>query len=321
MFESGIIMKFIDMHCDTISAIRGSRSKGTTIGLHNEKLAVTLNKLRSGNLILQNFALFVDKEEEENPYQAALEMITLFNEEMKEFQDYISQVTSYSQISENRRNHKISALLTLEEGDICQGEIEKLKEFYQYGIRMMTITWNYENELAFPNGSNKGLKKKGFEFVEEMERMGMIIDVSHLSDQGFWNVVGVTDKPFVASHSNARELCMHQRNLTDQMITCIANRGGVIGVNFYGKFLSSDERSTICKIVDHMKYLRNIGGADCIAIGSDFDGFQGTTEIEDCSSFALLEKELQKNKFTNSEIEKICYKNVLRVYKELMSKS
>lgn len=314
-------MKFIDMHCDTISAIRESRNKGIEIGLHNENLAVTLNKLRSGNIILQNFALFVDKEQEDNPYQAALEMIQLFNEEMKEFQEFISQVTSYSQITENRRYHKISALLTLEEGDICQGDKEKLKEFYQYGIRMMTITWNYENELAFPNGSTKGLKKKGFDFVEEMERIGIIIDVSHLSDLGFWNVASVTDKPFVASHSNARGVCMHQRNLTDEMITCIANRGGVIGVNFYGKFLSSDEMSTICRIVDHMKYLRNVGGIDCIAIGSDFDGFHGITEMEDCSSLSLLEKELQKNNFNNSEIEKICYKNVLRVYKELMSKS
>jgi membrane dipeptidase len=120
----GIIMKFIDMHCDTISAIRESRNKGMEIGLHNENLSVTLNKLRYGNVMLQNFALFVDKEAEENPYQAALEMIKLFYEEMKEFQEYISQVTSYSQIAENRRCHKISALLTLEEGGICQGEIE-----------------------------------------------------------------------------------------------------------------------------------------------------------------------------------------------------
>ena len=140
----------------------------------------------------------------------------------------------------------MSALLTIEEGGVCLGEIEKLREFYEAGARMLTLTWNYENELGHPaamqgdhwknyRANEKrplGLKERGFEFVAEMERLGMIVDVSHLSDDGFFDLCEHARKPFVASHSNSRAMCGHRRNLTDEMLRMLGDRGGVSGLNF-----------------------------------------------------------------------------------------
>ena len=145
----------------------------------------------------------------------------------------------------------MSALLTIEEGGVCQGELGFLRNFYRLGVRMMTLTWNYPNELAFPNkremqengcsrlvaDTENGLTETGVRFVREMERLGMIIDISHLNDAGIWDVFRHTKKPFVASHSNARAVASHARNLTDEMIRALAERGGVVGINYYSCFL------------------------------------------------------------------------------------
>ena len=148
----------------------------------------------------------------------------------------------------------------------------------------------------------------------------MIIDVSHLSDQGFWDIAKHTQKPFVASHSNARALCGHARNLTDDMIKTIADRGGVIGLNFYGLFLneSADDFSNVKRMAEHARHIINVGGSECLGLGSDFDGIDGRLEMEDCSQMEKLIAELEKQHFTIGEIEKIVYKNTLNVYKEML---
>ena len=151
----------------------------------------------------------------------------------------------------------------------------------------------------------------------------MIIDVSHLSDAGFWDVLHNTGKPFVASHSNARALCGHGRNLTDDMIKALAERGGVMGLNYFGMFLDSvraDGRcpSSVKRMAEHARYIINVGGVDCLGLGSDFDGIGGDLEMQDCSMLPMLEAELRKQGFHESEIEKIFYKNVLGLYKELL---
>ena len=159
--------------------------------------------------------------------------------EIEKNKDDIGIVYSYDDIIKNQKNNKMSALLSIEEGGACKGDLALLRNFYRLGVRMMTLTWNYENELSFPNGhfydekskERRGLKEKGFEFINEMERLGMIIDVSHLSDDGIYDVYNNTKNPFIASHSNARSICSHQRNLTDDMIKKIGERGGIIGVN------------------------------------------------------------------------------------------
>lgn len=249
----------------------------------------------------------------------------------------IGIVRSYRDIEDNWKKGKMSALLTIEEGGVCQGSLKFLRDFYRLGVRMMTLTWNFPNELGFPNKRERredgttcvvpdrsnGLTGTGIGFVEEMERLGMIIDVSHLNDAGIWDVFRHTKKPFVASHSNARAVASHPRNMTDDMIRELANRGGVMGINYYTCFLrdfGKDEAmvSRVSYMVEHMKHIRKVGGIGCLGLGSDFDGIECELEMKDASMVPMLADAMKREGFSQSDIEAVFYKNVLRVYREIL---
>ena len=154
-----------------------------------------------------------------------------------------------------------------------------------------------------------------------METLGIVPDVSHLSDDGFYDVADVTKKPFVASHSNCRALAPASRNLTDEMIRILAERGGVAGLNFYPGFLNrerTDQESRIACMCDHVEHMRNVGGIECVGIGTDFDGICGQLEIKDCTQMPLLFDALKKRGFSERELDQIAYKNVERVLKECL---
>lgn len=305
-------MHIADLHCDTISKLYRERQEGRTAELCENQFQVDVEKLRRGGCLFQNFALFVDKGKEKNPYLCAKGQLALFREQMQENQAFIRQAGSVSEIMQNQKEGLMSAVLTLEEGEICEGSLDKLEEFYRAGARMMTFTWNYDNSL----GGQGGLTELGIAFLAKMEELGMIADVSHLPDAGFWDVCRYAKKPFVASHSNARSLCAHKRNLTDGMIREIANCGGVIGINFYGLFLEDDapHKSSVARIADHILHMIQTGGMDCVALGSDFDGFCGETEVADYSRMELLDQELKKRGLPQSAREAVFYQNALRVY-------
>lgn len=323
-------MKIADMHCDTVYEIWKSRKSACPQHLRGNSLHIDIAKMKKSNYLLQNFAMFTDLRKVSDPYAHVMDLIDVFYEETGENKNDISVVKSYGEIIENERQGKISALLTIEEGGCCRGDIKNLEALYNRGARMMTLTWNYPNELADPNINNinieetgfynaRGLTGKGFLFIERMEELGMIIDVSHLSDKGFWDIAQNTKKPFAASHSNSRALCRHPRNLTDDMIKTIADRGGIIGLNFYGSFLDEAGRnSTAAKMAEHARHIINTGGSACLGLGSDFDGIGGELELQDCSQLTKLADELERQHFTSSQIEKIFYKNVMRFYKDML---
>ena len=324
-------MKTVDLHCDTLSEIRRRRKNGEEISFGKNNLHIDLEKLQQGNYLLQCFAIYVNLKKEENPLAAALEQADLFREIIAQYSSKIGQVKTWIDLEQNRNEGKISALLTLEEGGCCAGSLPVLRILYFLGVRIMTLTWNYENDLAWPNivpdtltgGMNcgaqteHGLKEKGFAFLEEMERLGILIDVSHLSDAGFFDVLKHTKKPFIASHSNARALCGHVRNLTDEMIRALADRGGVMGLNYFGAFLDPSDQaaSSVKKIAEHASYIRKVGGIGCLALGSDFDGISGELEMKNASFLPMLEAELGKQHFTEDEIDLIFRDNALRVLK------
>ena len=221
--------------------------------------------------------------------------------------------------------------MTLEEGEVCQGDIKKLEEFYDYGVRMMAMVWNFDNSLstsaskAAPvvprkySGSRPGLTETGIDFVERMEELGMIPDVSHMSDEGIEDLLQVAKKPFVASHSNARSLCLHQRNLTDDFLKRMGEKGCVIGANFFSKFLRKDAEFTeTAWIADHILYKVNAAGIESVGLGSDFDGIGCGLEMENCANMQTLAEMLRKRGMSEGQIERIFYKNVLRLYKELL---
>ena len=201
---------------------------------------------------------------------------------------------------------------------------------------MMTLTWNHKNELASPNriwqehgeaffepDTEHGLTEKGIEFVNEMEALGIIVDISHLSDAGIEDVFRYTKKPFVASHSNARTVASNPRNLTDDMIRRLSERGGVAGLNYCAAFLYDWKKGdTVLSRVEHMiahiKHMKQVGGIQCIGLGSDFDGIGGELEMKSPEDLPILEAAMKKAGFTESEIEAVFYKNVLRVYEEIL---
>ena len=327
-------MKFIDMHCDTISSIYLDRMGGEVKKLRENNGHVDRARLKKGGCLAQNFALFTILKKDPDPYGFARGACRLFKEELAENDDMIRQAVTVEEILRNDRDGRMSGVLTIEEGGICNGSTDVLRDFYREGVRMMTLTWNYENDLAYPNKvdmntgismpeTEHGLKKKGIEFVELMEEIGMAVDVSHLGDAGFWDVAEIMKKPFAASHSNARAIAGHTRNLTDEMIRTMAERGGVMGINYCPVFLDDREdggTSRISAMVRHIKHIRNVGGIECIGLGSDFDGISGTLEIDSPSAVHLLEEALYRNGFTQTEVEKIFYRNVLRFYGDVWKK-
>jgi membrane dipeptidase len=330
-------MKIADMHCDTISEIYNTLQEGKACGLAENDLHIDLNKMAKGDYLVQNFAMFVSIKSHVNPLEHCLKLIDEFYHQLSLNQDKIALALNYEDIVKNRNAGKMSAFLTIEEGGVTKGSLAHLRNFFRLGVRMLTLTWNYENGIGYPNfklvegekpdftrpNTELGLTEFGVEFIEEMERLGMIIDVSHLSDAGFYQVLKATSKPFVASHSNARAVCHHVRNITDDMIRKLAERGGVMGMNFCPSFLDSvhqdaDAVGSIAAVVDNIKHITSVGGYECIGLGSDFDGIPQHKELPDASYMPLLAEALSKEGFKENEIEAIFYRNVLRLYKEVL---
>ena len=321
-------MKVVDMHCDTIGELWKAEKAGKPISLRSNSLHMDLEKMQKGDYLLQNFAMFVFLGREKDPLVNVLEMIDVYNRAMAENADIIGPVLNYEDIEKNRAAGKLSGMLTIEEGAVLKGNPYVVRSLYQLGVRMLTLTWNFENEIGYPNTIVKakdydpsrhyGLKPEGIEIVREMNRVGMIVDVSHLGDDGFWDVVKYCDGPFVASHSNARAVCNHTRNMTDDMIRALADKGGVMGLNFCGDFLNPNGKSRVEDMVRHAKHIINVGGSDILGLGTDYDGIDGDLELDHCDKMPLLAQEMERQGFSTQQIEKIFHGNVLRLYREVL---
>lgn len=323
------MIPYIDMHCDTLMRAYVSR-KETVYDL--PELMLDVKRLQAGGALAQFFAIFMLSEDmraqlgqafpKDMDYIKAL--LRIHRETMKLHGDSIAEARSLAEYTENKRNGIISGILSLEDGRAVDGCMENLYWLHREGIRMIALTWNHENCFGFPNSKDtrimqQGLKPFGKETIEVMNDLGMLIDVSHLSDGGFWDVAKLTKKPFVASHSNCRTIAPHQRNLTDEMIRALAEKGGVMGLNFCGPFLNEDgagRESRIPQMIKHLKHMINVGGIDTPAIGTDFDGTYGEFDIPECSKMQRLFEAMERDGFTQEQIEKIAYKNVERVIKE-----
>ncbi|HWR38034.1 MAG TPA: dipeptidase [Patescibacteria group bacterium] len=312
-------MNLVDLHCDTILQLMDQDSGAE---LRRNHFHVDLEKMRRADSLAQVFALFVNLEKTANPWERYQQMADCFYRELDKNQDEISFAGSYEEIIHNQRQGKMSALLAIEEGGVLQGSMEKLHQVYERGVRLLTLTWNYPNEIGFPNCrtecQRQGLTSFGHDAVAEMNRLGMIIDVSHLSDQGFYDVAHGSSRPFVASHSNARTVWDHTRNLNDDMLRLLAEKGGVTGLNFCAGFLGSASLSRVEDMVRHLWHIRNVGGMDVLAIGTDFDGIEPKLEINDMGEMDKLVTALQRQGFSTTETEKIFSGNALRVLRDVL---
>lgn len=323
-------MKVADMHCDTILRIYDEGGS-----LLENNFNIDLRKMLAGDYLLQNFAMFVNLGENDDPLIKAQRLIDLYYCEIEKNIDLIKPVFSYQDIEDNEKAGLMSAMLTLEEGAVVNNDLAVLRNYYRLGVRMITLTWNHPNGIGYPNlvstkeykdlyhiNDQDGLTDFGIEYVREMERLGIIIDVSHLGDAGFYDVLKYTTKPFVASHSNARSVCGVARNMSDEMIKLLAKRNGVMGINFCGDFLKESktggERSCIKDMVKHILYIKDLVGIDYIGLGSDFDGISQDLELKDASMMPMLKEALCEAGLSEEEIEKVFYKNVLRLYQTIL---
>jgi len=311
-------MNLIDMHCDTILSLFETKGE---VKLTRNNLCIDIQKLKKAGSIAQFFAVFVDLEKYKEPMSRCLSMIERFYDEIEENNADISFAGSIKDLVRNREEGKISAFLTVEEGGVLEGKLQNLANLYKKGVRLITLTWNYPNCIGYPNfqweHKDKGLTSFGQEVVAEMNRLGMLIDVSHLSDQGFYDVARLSDKPFVASHSDARAVVNHWRNLSEDMLKRLAEKGGVTGLNLEPEFLG--DGGSVEAMTRHIIHMTNTAGIEAVAIGSDFDGCSPLTAIKDISKMGLLGDALKKAGFSEGEIEKIMYKNTERVLRDVMN--
>ena len=289
-------MKYIDLHADALTK-EGVRS-------------VTKESLSAGNCLLQCFAAFVDGTKGEG-FARAISLCDTFDEMC--LKNSFNPVRGGAEIDSER----INALLTVEGGEAVGDDLENLAVLYERGVRMMTLTWNQSNKIGAANGTAGGLTPFGRDCVERMCDMGMLVDVSHGSD-GLLSDVAVVCKrkgaPFVASHSNARAVFFHSRNLTDRGIRAVAESGGVVGLCFVEKFLAADgsaERQRAA-ILAHARHIVNVGGEDVLALGSDFDGALENPYVKSPADLPKLLFDLEKT-FGARVAEKIACKNALRV--------
>ena len=320
-------MNLIDMHCDTICELLSEKTPGQDLKKNN--LKVDIEKLKKGGSAAQFFACFVAMDEflgksrYEQAYEYVRRMAAYLKKQIWIYSDDIAFAGKGADLEENRKKGKLSAFLTLEEGGVIHGDLDRVKGLYDMGIRLITLTWNYENCIGFPNSNEKdrmekGLKAFGKEVVERMNELGMLVDLSHASDGTFWDVLNQSKKPVTASHSNCRALANHPRNLSDEMLRALGENGGIAGLNFYGPFLGTPKESRIEVMTAHIRHMIDKGGEDLPCLGTDFDGFDGMDKMDlpDQSFLGQLWDALKRAGLTERQIEKICFENVWRVWKE-----
>lgn len=279
---------------------------------------------------MQCFAAFIS--EREGRLSAALSLCEKFDALCREWN--LRPVRH----SPDLRGDRVNALLTVEEGGACEGSVENLNTLYGRGVRMITLTWNYPNEIGYPNfpdyeglkkgrvpfglrETQRGLTPFGRELTEHMGKIGVIADVSHGSDKLFYDVAEISrrnGKPFVASHSGADSVYCCARNLTDGQIRKLADCGGAVGLDFCADFLSDDKSAEgqRAAILAHARAMIDAGGEDVLAIGSDFDGIPQNPYIKTPADMPLLLGELERA-FGARVTEKIAYGNFLRVFRSV----
>ncbi len=324
-------MKYIDMHCDTLM-LAWMRKQSDIYD--QPEMMVDIKRLAQGGCKAQFFAIFLPSPgmkkrmglEAMNDDDYIAQLSDILRNTLDCHPEEAARATGLADILANERAGKVSAVLTMEDGRSVDGRMEKLERYYNMGVRVIGLTWNQENCFGAPNSPDasimsKGLTAFGRDAVIRMNELGMGIDVSHLSDGGFWDVAKITKKPFFATHSNCRSLNPHPRSMTDEMIRALADKGGVMGVNFCPAFLVEDtenDRATCDMLTAQLRHMIKVGGEDCAAIGTDFDGMNGKLEISSAHQMPLLFTALERAGFTAAEIEKIAFRNVERVLADVL---
>ncbi|MBA4494423.1 dipeptidase [Paenactinomyces guangxiensis] len=308
-------MRSMDGHCDVL--LKMWLDQEHSFYDTHSNLDVTYLRLREGQVGLQTFAIYIPPTVAiGQKFEVAVKQIDEFYEKVIQDGEKMFLVTSGEQLDECSPA-RIGALLSLEGADALQGELKYLRTFYRLGVRKMGLTWNHANEVAdgIQEERGGGLTSFGREVVEEMKRLGMILDVSHLSIKGFWEVIEYPDLPVYASHSNCRAVCPHVRNLEDDQIKALINRDGLIGITYVTHFVKFPHGEvTIDDLIKHIEHVCELGGENQIFFGSDFDGIdKKIRDLEHAGQVNNLKKALLK-RYPETLVKKWAWENGYRFY-------
>lgn len=280
--------RIFDAHCDTLSLLHDTGGS-----FERNRYCIDARRMRGYMSYTQVFACYTPPQFRSCAYERCLEMIDLFH------------------------TSGMSGILSIEGGEPIVS-LAALRNFSRLGVRAAGLTWNNSNHLAAgadESDASKGLTDFGRSVVREMNRLGMTIDVSHLNDRSFYEVMSLTDKPVIASHSDSRSICGHRRNLTDEMFMMLVRSGGCVGINFYPPFLHESGKAGISDIICHIEHFMALGGDDYIGIGADFDGTDGDLPeyIRGCEDLYKIFDELCRLGYSDEQIEKISHLNFERI--------
>lgn len=318
-------------------------SAATLIDLHNDVLEVMaadpnyhlgdphnynhtdIPRMKIGGVDIQFFAVWVSPSGfPDNPYLESQNMVQIFNNEIFVNGADIGQARTLAQAEAINESGRIAAVLAVEGGHTIENSIDKLIDLYNDGMRYMTITWNNSTDWAVSAADSRtntvGLSDFGRQVIRTMDSLGIMIDVSHTGIKTIEDILEETTTPIIATHSGARSIQNHYRNLYDSQIIDIANSGGVVGIVFYPPFLGSPSSSVdINTVISHIDHIVNLVGIDYVSIGSDFDGIGTNTVngLEDISKFPALTLALLEHGYTRSEVEKILGGNFKRVFEQV----
>ena len=303
-------MRIVDLHCDTLY-----KNVTENIPLDYKRNEVLFNTAPE-NRKLQCYAIWLP-----DTYTGAQAEQTVFTAAKRLESECkrlgIKLLKRGEPFKKEFESHTNTAFFTIENGKALNGKLENVKAFADLGVRMMTLTWNARNLLGdgadVENG--QGLTAFGREVIPEMERRGMIVDISHAGEKLFWDVAEAAKKPIVASHSNAFSVTGHRRNLRDDQIKEIINRKGLFGLNFHNAFLNNDpEKATVNDVLRHAELFLSLGGSDCLCFGSDFDGGTLPDDFQNSRVYDKIYTELLRHNYEEELIRKIFYGNALNFF-------
>ena len=304
-----------DLHCDTASALMG----GTAGGLRNNNLHIDLERAKTLPCYAQCFACFTtsnrDYPDGRSPIQIFEKQLAVILRELERNHDVIRLAYSAQEIENNRKEGIMSGILTIEGAAGIDFNPELMEDLHNIGFRISSLGWNELNPLTGSNVTGGGLTDLGREFVNEAQRVGVLIDVSHISDEGFWDIMDITNAPVIATHSNSRAVCDVSRNLTDEMFRAICKTGGVAGINMYGAFLG--ENPTIDTVCDHIFHFLELDpSGKHIALGGDLDGCDKLpAEFTGVQDFAKVSERLMERGLDTQMVHNIFWNNALGVIK------
>ena len=282
-----------DTHCDTLCCVLDDNKSLVKNDCH-----IDLDRLAQYQSYTQMFACFIDPVYKSCAAERTMNLIDAFHR-------------TTANLPEN-----IKAILSIEGGEGIYS-LAALRNYYRLGVRIAALTWNFSNHIAsgaFEEDTTRGLTEFGKKVVNEMNALGMLIDVSHLNRKSFYDIAEITKMPIIATHSCSDAICPHVRNLTDEQFNIIKQSGGCVGINFYPTFLTDDGKCTVDDIVKHIDHFMELGGEDNIGIGADFDGVdclpEGINGAQDV--YKVFDRLLQKG-YTDEQIEKISHKNFEKI--------